>query len=222
MASSGASLGLASRIRMLFVCCGSRVSREPDCQSGDTSAFTVLPLRLRLVIYFRYPQTRQQLFENRRNGFINTLPIRANHDLWVLRSFVRRVDASEFTDLASPRLLVEILRIPRFANFQRRINEHFDKLSVAFQRNLSRAAAMHPIRGNERRDHYSAGIRHELGHFAYAANVFHPVVWRESEIGIQSVPDVVAVEHIGMHGALKQLAFKCLSDGRFPGARKPG
>src|SRR5437016_13131632 len=103
MASSGASLDLASRIRMLFFCSGSHVGRESDCQSGDTSAFTVLPLRLRLVIYFCRPQTRQQLFENRRNGFINTLPICVNHDLWVLRSFVRCVDASEFTDLASPR-----------------------------------------------------------------------------------------------------------------------
>src|SRR5215469_5103384 len=34
------------------------------------------------------------------------------------------------------------------------------------------------------------------------------------------MPNVIAVEHVGMHAAMEQVAFKRLSDGRFPGARK--
>ena len=114
--------------------------------------------------------------------FVNILPIRVNNNLGILRRFVGCVNAGEFADLASPRFFIEMLGIARFANCQRRINEHFNKFGVTFQRDLARATAIHPIRRDECSDDDCPSVRHELGHFAYTANVFDPVVWRKPKV----------------------------------------
>src|SRR5438552_1205222 len=117
-ASAGASLNLASRI--------------VRATSADSSI-------VRAVV----PQTRQQLLKNRRERFIDGLLVRVHNYLWVLWRFVGRIDSGELPDFAGTRLFVKILRIARFANFQRRIDENFDKLCVALKRNFPRATAIH-------------------------------------------------------------------------------
>ena len=67
-----------------------------------------------------------------------------------------------------------------------------------------------------------ASVGHQFRDFAHATDVLHPVVRREPEIRVQSVPNVVAVEHVGVHATMEQLALKRLRDGRFPGAGKAG
>src|SRR4029077_5677643 len=114
----------------------------------------------------------------------------------------------------------EILGITRLAHFERRINKHLDKLRIAFERNFARTAAIHSVRRNKRSDDHRAGISHQFRHFAYAANVLHPVAWREPEIRVQAVSDVVAVEDIGVHAAMVQVAFERLCNGRLPSAGK--
>ena len=81
-------------------------------------------------------------------------------DFRILRRFIRGTDPREIADLAGPRFFVEIFRISRFANFERGIDEDFDKLRVALERNLARTAAIHSIRRDECRDYYRASVCH--------------------------------------------------------------
>src|SRR5438046_10633530 len=85
-ASAGASLKLAFRIM------------------GATSAGASV---FRTVV----PQTRQQLFENCRDRFIDGLFVCAHHDFRVVRRFVGRVNSGEFTNLTSSRFFVEIFGV---------------------------------------------------------------------------------------------------------------
>src|SRR5438874_257367 len=105
-----------------------------------------------------------------------------HNNLRVLWGLVGGIDACEFANLSGTRFFVEVLRIARLANFQRRINKDFDKFGVAFQSNLSRAAAIHPVRRDKRSDYHRTGIGHEFGDFTDAANIFYPIIWREPEI----------------------------------------
>src|SRR5438094_9869500 len=60
-----------------------------------------------------------------------------HNNLRVLRGFIGCVDAGELTNLAGSRFFVEIFRVARLANLQRRINKHLDKLCIALQCNIS-------------------------------------------------------------------------------------
>src|SRR6267378_6476478 len=137
-------------------------------------------------------QTRQQLLKDRRDRFINGLLVRVHYDLGILWSFVGGINSSEFTNLSRARLFIEIFWIARFADFQRRINEYFNKFRVAFERDLPRTAAIHSIRRDERGDYDRTCVGHQFRHFTNAANVLHPIVWRETKIRGQAVPDIVA------------------------------
>ena len=53
-----------------------------------------------------------------------------------------------------------------------------------------------------------------------AANVFHAIFRRKAQVGIQAVPDVVAIEHIGVHAAAEEFGFEPARDGRFARAGK--
>ena len=81
-------------------------------------------------------------------------------DLGIFWRFIGCADPGEIADLAGPRFLVKIFWISRFANFERGIDEDFDKLRVALERNFAGTATIHSIRRNECRDHDRASICH--------------------------------------------------------------
>ena len=60
-----------------------------------------------------------------------------------------------------------------------------------------------------------AGVGHELGDFRDAADVFHAILGREAEVGVQPVPDVVAVEDVDVHGEVEELALERVGDRGF-------
>ena len=129
-------------------------------------------------------------------------------DFGVIRCFVGRIDSSELTNLSRARPFVEIFGIARFANLQRRINEHFDELRIALERDLAGTAAIHSIGRDERGDYDRTCVGHQFRHFTNAANVLHPIVWREAKIRGQAVPDIVPVQHVGVHASMEQIAFE--------------
>src|SRR5205814_964372 len=98
--------------------------------------------------------------KDRRDRLVYRLPVGANNNLRVFRWFIRRVDAGEFANLSGARFFVEIFWIARFANFQRRIDEHFDELSISFERDFARTSSIHSIWRNESGDRDQTGIRH--------------------------------------------------------------
>ena len=141
-------------------------------------------------------------------------------DLGIFRHFVRRGDAGELLDLTSARLFVEPLRIALLADFHGRIDEDLDKIAPAFERDFTGAAAVGEIGRNERGDDDEPGISHEFADFADAPDIFDAILWREAEVAIQAVADVVAIEHINVQAELEEFAFERVGDRAFARAGK--
>src|SRR5205823_7734371 len=79
-----------------------------------------------------------------------------------------------------------------------------------------------PVRRNKSSDDDVAGVSHQLRYFAHPSNIFDPVSRREPKIGVQTVPDVVAIQNVGMHCSDKKFALERLRDGGFSRAGKAG
>lgn len=62
---------------------------------------------------------------------------------------------------------------------------------------------------DERGDHDQPGVVHQAGHFGDPANVLATVRWRESEVAVQAVPNVVAVKYVTRPTTLVQLTLQC-------------
>ena len=76
---------------------------------------------------------------------------RVCRSVWTVTSgfsgaFVRRGDAGELLDLAGARLFVEALRVALLADFERRVDEDFDEIAPAFERDLAGAVAVGAVR----------------------------------------------------------------------------
>src|SRR3546814_4792858 len=90
---------------------------------------------------------------------------------------------------------VQALDVTLFGDFQRRVDEDLDELAVLEQ--LARHPPLCPERGNEADQHDQAGIDHEPRGLGYATDVFHPVLIGKTQVLVQPVPDVVAIQDVG-------------------------
>ncbi|EEF93550.1 hypothetical protein CATMIT_01818, partial [Catenibacterium mitsuokai DSM 15897] len=77
-------------------------------------------------------------------------------------------------------------------------------------------------RRDEAHQHDQAGVGHQLGHFGDAADVLDPVGVGETQILVQTVADVVAVEDEGVVAERVQLLVDQVGDGRLARARQAG
>src|SRR5207237_1122217 len=57
-------------------------------------------------------------------------------------------------------------------------------------------------------------------HFAHTANILDAVFGRESQVRIQTVANVVSVQHVSLHTAREEFSLNCLGDCRLPRARQ--
>ena len=136
-----------------------------------------------------------------------------------LGPLVRRVDAGEVLQLAPPRLLVEPLGVALLGHAQRRVDEDLDELSLLDEG--PDAAALALERGDEGRDHDQARVDHQLRHLADPADVLDAVGIGEAEILVQAVPDVVAVEQVGVMAAAVQHPLDEVGDRRLARPGEP-
>src|SRR6267142_1528911 len=74
---------------------------------------------------------------------------------------------------------------------------------------------------DERANHDQPRLGHQLGDFADAPDVFNPVSIGETEIAIEPVSYIVAVEQHRVPAGGQQLLLDEIGDCRFPGARQP-
>ena len=75
-------------------------------------------------------------------------------------------------------------------------------------------------RRDERGDHDQAGIGHEPGHLADAADILDAVGLGEAEVLVKPMAHVVAVEQEGVPVHPQQLFLHQIGDRRFAGARE--
>ena len=88
---------------------------------------------------------------------------------------------------------------------------------------VSKSSRAYPLgsEGRDERDNRDeAGIDHEPGNFRDTPDVLHPVGISEAEIAIEAVPDVVAIQDVGVHAALEEQLLKFVCDRRLAGARE--
>src|SRR5262245_60256141 len=141
-------------------------------------------------------------------------------ELGILGRLVERIDTGEIGDEAGAGLAVEPLGIALLAHFKRRIDIDLDELSLLEQ--IPRHAPLGAERRDERDHDDKASIDEQSRRFGHAADILHPVGVGEAEILVETVADIVAVEHISVapHGVEPPL--KRISDGRLPSTGEAG
>src|SRR5690606_9249260 len=122
----------------------------------------------------------------------------------------RAVDAGEILDLAAPRPRIEALWIARLADLEWGIHVDLGKTDIAGD--LSRDTALVAEGRDERDDDDEARVGHELGHFRHATDVLHARFLGETEILVESVADIVAIEDVGMPPLGSEALFEQVGD----------
>ncbi|SKN32588.1 Uncharacterised protein [Mycobacteroides abscessus subsp. abscessus] len=82
--------------------------------------------------------------------------------------------------------------------------------------------AIGAIRADERGHRDNTGVGKDLGHGTHAADILGAICRRESEVGVEAVPQVVAVEPIGRDTSGYQAALQFHGDGGFSGGGQSG
>lgn len=117
-------------------------------------------------------------------------------NIGILRHFERAVEAGKIGDLAGPGLGVEPFGIARFAHLQRGVDVGFEKADVGGD--FAGDTALVGEGGDERDNDDQPCIGHQPRHLGHTADVLHTCRVGEAEILVEPVPDVVAVEDVGM------------------------
>ena len=135
--------------------------------------------------------------------------------LWRLEG---AVDAGEILDLAAAGAGVEALGVARFADLERRIDVDFGELDVAGD-----FAGQPPLvaEGRDERDEDDEpGIGHQPRHFGDAADVLDALGLGEAEVLVEAVPDIVAVEDVGVPAFGGEPLLDEVGDGRLARAAR--
>src|SRR5690606_15366706 len=103
------------------------------------------------------------------------------------------------------------LRIARLTHLERRRDVDLDE---PLSQLLARGVAVRAERRDERGDYDRARVDEEPRDLGDAPDVLRPVLGPEAEIGVEPVPDVVAVEHVGERAALDQPALEPVRERR--------
>ncbi len=110
--------------------------------------------------------------------------------------------------------------IPLLANAQRRVDKHSDEFALIHE--ISGHPALCPEWRDHRHDDNKAGTNHQSCHLGCTTDVLHPANIGETEIAADSLPQVVAVEHISMDAGFMQQLFEPVGDRRLAGTRQAG
>ncbi len=163
-------------------------------------------------------------FDQRRDncsrGLFGCLALARDNQIRGLGRLIRLIDASEILDLACNGFFVEALWIARYAFGDRRIDEYFDEFAVIEQ--VAHKLPLSPERRDERAQNNQPRLDHELGHFADAPDVLDPVNLGESEVLVQPMPDIVAIEQDSVDAMRVKPCFDQIGDGRFTRAGEAG
>src|SRR5688572_19082625 len=134
-------------------------------------------------------------------------------NLGLLRGFVWIIDAGKPFELTGARLLVQTLGIALLRGLERDVDVHLDELA-----RLHAGADRIPVLAiwrDEAGDGDHAGVREKLGHLPDPADVLGAILGGKSQVLVQPVADVVAVEPVGMLLHVKQHLLEDDGDGGF-------
>src|SRR5208337_70694 len=153
-----------------------------------------------------------------RRRLLGGLSVAGDDDLWRLRRLVTLSDTGEIFDLSGHGFFVKTFGIARDAFRKRRIDENLDKFILSDE--VANHGPLGPERRNKRAKNNETRLRHELGNLANAADVFDPIKFRKSQILIEPMPYIIAVEHDGVDATRIKPGFNEIGDRRFARAGK--
>ena len=138
----------------------------------------------------------------------------------MLGSLERSAHSGKILDLATTGTGIKALDIALLADAQRGADINLMKIVLADNPggHLTELVG----RADECGNGHNAGIYKQLAHFGNTADVFHTVLFRETEIAVDARTDIVAVENAAKNAALVQFALQTQSDGALAGTGKTG
>ena len=110
----------------------------------------------------------------------------------MLGIFVGRIDAGKVLEIPAACLLVKALGIPALGHGQRRVHEYLTEFAPFDAR--PRKSPLCAKWRNKRHQNDEAGVHHQPSDLGDAADIFDAVSFGKTEILIDSVADVVAIE----------------------------
>src|SRR5208283_1141837 len=153
-----------------------------------------------------------------RRRLLGGLSVAGDDDLGRLRRLVTLSDTGEIFDLSGHGFFVKTFGIAPDAFRKGRIDENLDKFILADE--VADHGPLGPERRNKRAKNHETSLRHELGDLANAADVFDPIKLRKSQILIEPVPNIIAVEQDGVDAMRVKPGFNEIGDRRFARAGK--
>ena len=132
--------------------------------------------------------------------------------LRVLWRLVGGRDAGEVRYFTLACLLIEALGVAALCDVERGVDEDLDELS--FFKKHPGHLTLGPERRDEAAQNHNTGVDHQLRDLADPADVLDPVRVGEPEVGVQPVPEVVAVQDVGPDPALMEALLERVGDRR--------
>ena len=172
--------------------CGFLVSTQPSAAGSSAFAYHIIYMAcripwLRLPLLFN-PQQAEQCAD----AFLQAQAGGVEAEGRICGDFEGGGDAGEMGDFAAAGFGVEALDIAALALFEGRGDEYF--LEIVGADDLGGHLA-HLFGGTDKGgDGDDARIYEEFGHFGDAADILATVLGRETEIGIDTCADIVAIE----------------------------
>ena len=135
---------------------------------------------------------------------------------------VRAVDTGEMRDFTRARFGIQALGITLLAFRERGVAEHLEKLKAGVGVHFTGQLPVFVQRADRRHQHNLAGVGQQRRHMRQPAQVLRTVGHGKAKVGIQAVPQVVAIENISGKALFEQLLLDQHGHRRFAGAREAG
>ena len=130
------------------------------------------------------------------------------------------MDACEVLDLARSCPAVEPLRIARLSNLQRNIHQHFEKWNPPLIVECSDRVAISAKRAHKACEDDHAGIGKNSADFPGTTHVLCAILRGETEIAIEPMPKIVAIDPIAEPPDTEQARFDTDCDRALARARE--
>ena len=128
--------------------------------------------------------------------------------------------SSELLHLSGFNLGIETFRVTLSAGFKRGF--HIDLEQILISNAFASKSAQLIVRGDKGCHRHDATVGKKLGHFRDTADIFEAVFVGETEIAVEPVAHVVAVESIAGDTLFDEQTLERRRDSALTGARKPG
>src|SRR5690242_7762222 len=148
--------------------------------------------------------------QNLINAPVGTGCYRLQMNLRRLRRLIGAVDACEVFDFSAPCLSIQSFHVTALTFRQRGVHKDFDELARIEQ--FANHLTLRSEWRNKGNDHNESRVDQEFRDFTDTANVFYPIGFSESQIPIEPVANVIAIQDVSVLAIRIQTLFQKIRD----------